>query len=29
MYRQLEAQRQGIDPEAFYEAIEELNYGGI
>lgn len=29
LYRQLEVQRQGIDPEAFYEAIDELNYGGI
>ena len=23
------AHRQGIDREAFYEAIDELNYGGI
>ena len=22
-------QREGIDREAFYEAIDELNYGGI
>ena len=22
-------ERQNIDPEAFYEAIDELNYGGI
>lgn len=25
----MESQRAGIDPEAFYEAIDELNYGGI
>lgn len=28
-YEQLITHRQSIDREAFYEAIDELNYGGI
>lgn len=29
LYAQLEEQRNNIDRDAFYEAIDELNYGGI
>lgn len=29
LYSQLQSERLNIDPEAFYEAIDELNYGGI
>ena len=29
MYASLMGQREGIDRDAFYEAIDELNYGGI
>lgn len=29
LYSQLEEQRHNIDRDAFYEAIDELNYGGV